>query len=83
MEEQEDQVPGASWKNVAYRMTFEEADAVRVEKLLEEGMQAKVKWMPSMDKFAVKARRDPLVVATEKLARKNNKKGNKKRGKNL
>lgn len=78
MEETTVQTPGSPWKNVAYRSTFEEADAIRNDTLLEEGMQAKVKFMPSMGKFAVKVRRDPLLVAKEQLVTKNKKKRNKK-----
>jgi len=77
MEETEVQTPGKPWKNAAYRATFEEADAIRNERLQEEGTQAKVKWMPSMNQFAVKVRRDPIVEATEKLVMKKNKKRKK------
>lgn len=77
MEETTVQTPGSPWKNIALRPTFEEADAIRNEKLQEEGMQCKVKWLSSMDRFAVKARRDPLLEAKEKLVRKNKKKHKK------
>lgn len=78
MEETTVQTPGAPWKNVAYKATFEEADEVRNSRLQEEGIQAKVKFMPSMGKFAVKVRRDPFLVLQEQLVTKKNKKRKKK-----
>ena len=54
------------WKNESFHNTFEEADIIR-NKLINiwkedpkhKGMQAKVKWMPSKDKFVVKTRLHP------------------------
>ncbi len=54
------------WKNKSYHVTFEEANLIR-EKLLNiwkedpkhEGMQVKVKWMSSKNKFVVKTRLHP------------------------
>ena len=77
MEEVEVQIPGKAWKNSAFKETFEEADTIRVERLLEKGTEAKVKWMPSMNKFVVKVRVDPIVASTEKLIKKNKKKRKK------
>lgn len=54
------------WKNESFHDTFEAADAIR-QKLLRiwdtdskhEGMQVKIKWMESKNKFAVKTRLHP------------------------
>ena len=74
------------WKNESFHDTFQAADAIR-QKLLKiwtnnpshQGMQVKVKWMSSRNKFAVKTRLDPSFT-TEKENKKNGKsrKGNKK-----
>lgn len=54
------------WKNESYHTTFEEADAIRSKLLriwkaesLHEGMQAKVKYLSSKNKFVVKTRLHP------------------------
>jgi len=84
MEEvKEVQKQGKTWKNSAYKATFEEADAIRIERLLEPGTEAKVKWLESENRFVVKVRRDPIIEASEKLFGGNAKKKgkNKKKGK--
>jgi len=76
------------WKNESYHDTFESADAIR-HKLIRiwktdpkhEGMQVKVKWLESKNKFAVKTRMDPnLIKEVPKEEKKNGKsrKRNKK-----
>ena len=68
------------WINESFHITFEEADSIR-SKLLRiwkedkkhEGMQVKIKYMPSMNKFVVKTRLHPDFEP---------KKENKKHGKN-
>ena len=68
------------WKYESFHVTFEEADSIR-NKLLRiwkedkkhEGMQVKIKYMPSKNKFVVKTRLHPDFEA---------KKEEKKRGKN-
>ena len=54
------------WKDESFHETFESADAIR-QKLIRiwendskhEGMQVKIKWMPSKKRFAVKTRLHP------------------------
>jgi hypothetical protein len=54
------------WKNKSFHVAFEEADSIR-NKLLRiwkadekfEGMQVKIKWMSSKNKFVVKTRLHP------------------------
>ncbi len=54
------------WHNESFHTTFEEADSIRnkliriwKEDTKHEGMQVKVKWMPSKNKFVVKTRLHP------------------------
>jgi len=78
--------PGPPWKNESTHPTFEEADSIR-QKLLRiwskdpkhEGMQVKVKFMPSKHKFVVKTRLHPDFVEKKE---KNNKKDGKNRKRN-
>ena len=75
-----------SWKNESFHETFEAADAIR-NKLIRiwnndskhEGMQIKIKWMPSKNRFAVKTRLHP-DIETKKEKKKSGKsrKRNKK-----
>ena len=73
------------WKNESFHFTFEEADSIR-NKLLRiweadrkhEGMQVKIKYMSSKNKFAVKTRLHP-DFETKKEEKKSGK--NRKRNK--
>ena len=74
------------WKNQSFHNTFEEADLIR-NKLInvwkedkkQEGMQAKVKWMPSKNKFVVKTRLHPdFEPKKEEKKHGKNRKRNKK-----
>ena len=54
------------WKNESWHATFEEADSIRnkliriwKEDIKYKGMQVKVRWMPSRNKFVVKTRLHP------------------------
>ena len=79
-------IPNKPWKNESFHTTFEEADLIR-NKLINiwkedkkyEGMQAKVKWMSSKNKFVVKTRLHPDFESEKKdkkhgKSRKRNKK---------
>jgi 23S rRNA maturation mini-RNase III len=68
------------WKNESFHTSFEEADSIRFKLLRiwesdpkHEGMQIKIKYMSSKNKFVVKTRLHPDFEE---------KKENKKRGKN-
>ena len=74
------------WKNQSFHVTFVEADSVR-NKLINiwklddkyEGMQAKVKWMASKNKFVVKIRLHPdYEPKKEEKKRGKSRKRNKK-----
>tara|TARA_B100000287_G_C20553958_1_gene749645 strand:- start:338 stop:622 length:285 start_codon:yes stop_codon:yes gene_type:complete len=74
------------WKNESFHTTFEEADSIR-SKLLRiwkadtkhKGMQAKIKWMPSKNKFVVKTRLHPdFEPKKEEKKRGKSRKRNKK-----
>ena len=74
------------WKNESFHTSFEEADSVR-SKLLRiwkedtkhKGMQVKVKWMPSKNKFVVKTRLHPdFEPKKEEKKRGKSRKRNKK-----
>ena len=73
------------WKNESFHISFEEADSIR-NKLLriwesdkkDEGMQVKIKFMPSKNKFVVKTRLHP-DFETKKEEKKSGK--NRKRNK--
>jgi len=73
-EEKVTQKPGKSWKSIVYRSTYAEADKFRNEKLKEKDLDVKVKFMPSMDKFAVKTRKKAIVESETELV-KDNKEG--------
>lgn len=64
------QTPGAPWDIYKFADTFSIADAIRNEKLEEEGMQAKVHWLPSVERFVVKTRKDPNLVEPKKKPKK-------------
>ena len=72
------------WQNESFHTTFEEADYIR-SKLLRiwatdskyEGMQVKVKWIASKNRFAVKIRLHPDFEP-----KKEEKKGGKSRKRN-
>ncbi len=77
------------WKNESFHDTFESADAIRSKLLriwkenpIYEGMQAKIKWMPSKSKFAVKIRMDPNLTKDEIIKEKKNGKSRKRNKKN-
>ncbi len=74
------------WKNESFHTAFEEADSIR-NKLLRiwktdekfEGMQLKVKWMSSKNKFVVKTRLHPdFEPKKEEKKRGKSRKRNKK-----
>ena len=71
---------GHPWKNAATKKTFAEADSIRNKILEEEGMQAKVKRYVEngVERFVVKSRKDPALVA-EEAKPKNKRKGKQKR----
>jgi hypothetical protein len=59
-------IPSKPWKNESFHITYEEADSIRnklnriwKEDPKYEGMQVKVKWLPSKNKFVVKTRLHP------------------------
>lgn len=68
-EEETVQVEGAPWRNLPFLKTFEEADALRNKKLLEEGTQAKVKRL-SHNRFVVRVRQDPTIIQEKKTKKK-------------
>lgn len=70
---------GAPWSNFASRKNFEDADKLRNEKLQEEGLQVKIKYLPSMKRFVVKVRQDPAFLLSEKLVKKSKKNKKSKR----
>ena len=78
--------PNKPWKNESFHTTFEEADYIR-SKLLRmwaadtkhEGMQVKVRWLPSKNKFVVKTRLHPdFEPKKEEKKRGKSRKRNKK-----
>jgi hypothetical protein len=66
------------WKNTATKKTFAEADVVRNEILEDETMQAKVKRYvdEGVERFVVKSRKNPAIIAEENLVK--DKKRNRK-----
>ena len=74
------------WNNESYHITFEEANSVRdkLKRIWEsnhdhEGMQVKVKFLPSKNKFVVKTRLHPdFEIKKEKKKSGKSRKGNKK-----
>lgn len=77
------------WKNESYHDTFEAANAIRENLLyiwtnnpIYEGMQVKIKWMASKNKFAVKTRMDPSLVKEVPIKEKKNGKSRKRNKKN-
>jgi len=72
-EEENVQVEGAPWSNLLAFKTFEEADAIRKEQLLEEGTQAKVKCV-SLTRFVVRVRQDLTIIQEKKTKKKTKKK---------
>ena len=77
------------WHNESFHTTFEEADSIR-SKLLRfwesdakhKGMQVKVKWLSSKNKFVVKTRLHPdfEVKKEEKKSGKSRKRNKKNSG---
>ena len=77
------------WKNESFHATFEEADSIR-SKLLRiwesdpkhKGMQVKVRWLPSKNKFVVKTRLHPdfEIKKEEKKSGKSRKRNKKNSG---
>ena len=80
-------VEGPPWKIAGRFSTFEEADQKRLELVMEEDLQAKVRWARLRDDFVVKTRINPEVALEEerqlKRAEKKRRKAklNKKRRK--
>jgi len=80
-------VEGRPWKIAGRFSTFEEADQKRLELVMEEDLQAKVRWARLRDDFVVKTRINPEVALEEerqlKRAEKKRRKAklNKKRRK--
>ena len=80
-------VEGPPWKIAGRFSTFEEADQKRLELVMEENLQAKVRWARLRDDFVVKTRINPEVALEEerqlKRAEKKRRKAklNKKRRK--
>ena len=78
---------GPPWKTVGRYPTFDEADQRRLELVMEENLQVKVRWARLRDDFVVKARLDPAIAqeeeATARRAEKKRRKAklNKKRRK--
>lgn len=73
---------GHPWKNTATKKTFAEADSIRNKILEDEGMQAKVKRYVEngIERFVVKSRKDPTLMAKEAKTNKKSK-GKQKRAK--
>ena len=73
------------WKNESFHTSFEEADSIR-NKLLRiwegdskhKGMQVKIKYMSSKNKFVVKTRLHPDFEEKKEKKRGKNRKRNKK-----
>jgi len=77
------------WKNESFHPTFEEADSIRnkLHRIWKQdskykGMEVKVKWMPSKNKFVVKTRLHPdfEVKKEEKKSGKSRKRNKKNSG---
>jgi len=77
------------WKNESFHTSFEEADSIRYKLLRiwesdkkHEGMQIKVRWLPSKNKFVVKTRLHPdfEVKKEEKKSGKSRKRNKKNSG---
>ena len=60
-------IEGAPWKIAGRFSTFEEADQKRLELVMEENLQAKVRWARLRDDFVVKTRIDPEVALEEEI----------------
>ena len=80
---------GKKWKNDSFHATFEQADAIRqkllriwVDNPVHEGMEVKVKYMPSRARFVVKTRRHPDFDAKPQKETKKNGKGKRRNKKN-
>ena len=73
------------WKNESFHTSYEEADTKR-NKLVDlwannhdhEGMQVKVKYLPSRDRYVIKTRLHPDFEEKEVKKKKKNAKSNKK-----
>ena len=69
---------GAPWKTVGRFPTFDEADQKRLELIMEEDLQVKVRWARLRDDFVVKTRVDPEVaLEVEREAKRAEKKRRK------
>ncbi|HAI44898.1 MAG TPA: hypothetical protein DCM40_45850 [Maribacter sp.] len=80
---------GKKWKNDSFHSTFEQADAIRqkllriwVDNPVHEGMEVKVKYMPSRNRFVVKTRRHPDFDPKPQRETKKNGKGKRRNKKN-
>jgi len=78
---------GKPWKNESFHKTYEEADLARSilledwEESKKEGMQTKIKFMPSRSRFVVKTRLHPDFQIKEEKKHGKNKRRNKKNSK--
>ena len=61
---------GPPWKTVGRFPTFDEADQRRLELVMEENLQVKVRWTRLRDDFVVKTRLDPAIAQEEEMAAK-------------
>ena len=68
--EEKTHVEGPPWKTAGRFSTFEEADQRRLELVMEEDLQVKVRWARLRDDFVVKTRIDPEVASKEELQAK-------------
>jgi len=73
---------GKKWKDESFHQTYQQADIIRqkllniwTENTAHTGMQVKVKFLPSKNKFVVKTRRHPDFDSKKET------KGSKKNGK--
>lgn len=77
LKENEELKQGQPWKVVKLCDDFETADLLRKNLLADskDGLQAKVKFLPSTGKFVVKSRKPqlPEILETNKNSKKNNK----------
>ena len=70
------------WKNTVTKKTFAEVDAIRNEILEDDTMQAKVKRYvdEGVERFVVKSRKNPAIIAEENLVKDKKRNRKQKRG---
>lgn len=73
---------GHPWKNYVTKKTFLEADAIRNEILEDNTMQAKVRRYveDGIERFVVKSRKNPALIAEESLVTDKKRNRKQKRG---